>query len=143
MEDRWTLYSTPQLVVMEAHRPRTRLYLKKTYDNRIADLIVNALKKNNIKDQRDLPKASTDDFQGLFSLCITKRIEKAMTRGEVVQLNSPMRFLRLHQYRDIPRNNINIPIQVVSSPASPTPTTQEQRQKQRLKQKWLLNLVTI
>jgi hypothetical protein len=135
MEDRWTPYSTPQLVVMEARRPRTRLYLKKTYDNRITDLIVNALKKNNIKDQRDLPKASTDDFQGLLNLCITTRIEKAMTRGEVVQLNSPMRFLRLHQYRDIPRNNINIPIQVVSPHASPTPTTQEQRKRQRLKQK--------
>ena len=137
MEDRWTLYSTPQLVVMEARRPRTRLYLKKTYDNRITDLIVNALKKNNIKDQRELPKASTDDFQGLLSLCITKRIEKAMTRGEVVQLNRPMRFLRLHQYRDIPRNNINIPIQVVSPHTSPTPTNQEQRKRHRLKQKMI------
>ena len=135
MEDRWTLYSTPQIVVMEARRPRTRQYLKKAYDNRITDLILNALKKNNIKDQRELPKASTDDFQGLLGLCITKRIEKAITRGEVVQLNCPMRFLRLHQYRDIPRNNINIPIQIVSPPASHTPDNQEKRKRHRLKQK--------
>ena len=135
MEDRWTLYSTPQLVVMEARRPRTRLYLKKTYDKRITDLIVNALKQNNMKDQRDLPKASTDDFQGLLNLCLTTRIEKAMTRGEVIQLNSPMRFLHLNPYRDIPRNNITLPIQVVSPHTSSTPTNHEQRKRQRLKQK--------
>ena len=134
MEDRWTLYSTPQIVVMEARRPRTRQYLKKAYDNRITDLILNALKNNNIKDQRDLPKASTDDFQGLLGLCITKRIEKAMTRGEVVQLNCPMQFLRLHQYCDIPRNNINIPIPIVSPPASPTPDNQDIQKRHCLKQ---------
>ena len=81
MEDRWTLYSKPQIVVMEARRPRTRLYLKKAYDNRIAELIHNVMKKNKTEDQKDLPRASTDDFQGLFDLCIAKRIKGAMIWG--------------------------------------------------------------
>ena len=139
MEDRWTLYSQPQLVIMEARRPRTRLYIKKQYHKRITELIVNALKKDNIKHQRDLPKASTDDFQGLLNLCLTQRFKQAMARGEDIQLNSPMRFLHLNPYRDIPQNNITLPIQVASPHTSSTPTTQEQRKRQRQKtKKWLM-----
>ena len=130
-EDHWTLYSKPQ-VFMEARHPHMHLYLKKPYDDRIVELIDNVMENTKTKDQKDFPRASTNDFQGLFDLCIAKRIEEAMIRGEVVQLNCPMRFLRLHQYHDIPLNNVDISIPIVSPPASPTPDPQDKQKRHRL-----------
>ena len=53
-----------------------------------------------------------------------------MISGEIIQLNHPIRFSRLHPLRDIPLNNIDVPILILS--ASPTPDYQDKPKRHHL-----------